>query len=57
MEIRRLIEHLMGKYERRDLSVPDKIVGITVQVTDRGIPLDQPLYTEGIVIEGKAILM
>ena len=47
-----MVKYLLGKYEGRDLGVPDKIVEINIQVTDRDISLDQSLYTEGIVTEG-----
>ena len=47
-----MVEHLLGKYEGRDLGVPDKLVDINIKVTERGISLDQSIYTEGIVIEG-----
>ena len=51
-EIQRMVKHLLGKYEGRDLGVPEKIVGINIQVNNEGISLDQALYTKGIVTEG-----
>ena len=51
-EIGRMVEHLLAKYEGRDLGVPEKLVGVNIKVTERGISLDRSMYTEGIVTEG-----
>lgn len=51
-EVRRMVEYLLlGKYEGRDLRFPDKIIEISLQVTERGISLDQTYYAEGVVLE------
>lgn len=51
-EIRRMVEYPLGKYQGGDLDVPDKILGINIQVTERDTSSDQSIYNEGIVIEG-----
>lgn len=51
-EIWRMVGFLLRKYEGRDSGVPDKIVGMNIQVVEWSIPLDQALYTKGIAHEG-----
>lgn len=39
-EIWRMVEHFLAEYDGRELGVPDNIVRINIQVTERGISLD-----------------
>ena len=43
---------LLAKYKGRDLSVPDKLVGVGVTVVRDSITLNQRTYAESIVVEG-----
>ena len=51
-----MVNHLLKRYEGRDLSVPDNLVGVALMATGTGTKLDQAPYTKSIVKEGMSCL-
>ncbi|CAN0024168.1 unnamed protein product, partial [Choristocarpus tenellus] len=52
VEIKRMKNNLLAKYEGRDLGTPDKLVGVAINRDGAGITLDQRFYAESSVREG-----
>lgn len=50
-EVQGVVNHLLERYDGRDLDVPDKPIGVALMVADEGTKLDQPPYTKRIVVE------
>ena len=51
-EMQDMVNHRLERYGERDLGLSDKLIGVTLMVTDEGTKHDQALNTERIVIEG-----